>query len=263
NCHKPNISYLNDINSWFCGRCELQWLRGAATQDIGFQNYIREMTSVLPYKLSDLHCDMRQLKNQENTYCYCGTPGIYYSDMLRCSKCFQWFHKSCIQPFSWSELEGDHFYMFLCAVCNEGEEVVQRISMELTDLLCLIINTLALKSDRCYFELKTQIIPLVKKYHEYLVDCDEYIKMSEEQLIKHVQKILKSNVRKFANGNFTTGKRKAGESFWALKFQPEKRPPIFGIPIKYCKEDEGTAFTSKTVENVFQAESKVEPFSFY
>lgn len=51
------------------------------------------------------------------------------------------------------------FYVFVCALCNHGEEFVRRLQLKLDDLVHLLLYNLSVHNERRYFDVTKVIVP--------------------------------------------------------------------------------------------------------
>ncbi|RWS28031.1 metal-response element-binding transcription factor 2-like protein [Leptotrombidium deliense] len=231
-CHKPSISdaILKPDVPWNCRKCvfALAAKEGGAEKDTAVGESMTQMKTVLPYDLKSLCWDSSHYVNQQNTYCYCGGPGEYFSKMLQCHQCFQWFHEACIQALDVPLLYGDHYYNFMCAVCNKGKEYVKRIIMKWSDMVALVLHNLSYCNDKVYFDVYAEIIPFIRSNCERLKLNVDLKKMKEKELSERVVKILCDNSSKF----LSCGKDGKKKHLWALntKAQSTRKGIIFAPP---------------------------------
>ncbi len=102
--------------------------------------------------------------------------------MVQCVQCRQWFHERCLQPrpFAMPIMNGDTAYMFLCKICNFGEECLCRLYKILswTDLVHLIVFNLTLKSKRQFHSLASEIMPYVEETWKAFQPRPEWLGMT-------------------------------------------------------------------------------------
>ncbi|RWS13915.1 metal-response element-binding transcription factor 2-like protein [Dinothrombium tinctorium] len=244
-CHKPSINdeVLKPDVPWSCRKCvfALAAKEGGAEKNTSIGQAMAAMKTVLPYDLNSLHWDSSHYVNKQNTYCYCGGPGEYFSKMLQCHECKQWFHEACIQCLEVPLLYGDHYYTFTCAVCNNGKECVKRIIMKWSDMVALVLNNLSLSHQKAYFDLNSDIIPFIQKNCEKFTLNVDLSTMKEKDLLETISKILNKYNTKFKNFS-KDSKRKS--NLWALKVNPANKPSIFAPP--YAITGENSFKPSKT-----------------
>lgn len=231
-CHKPRIGdeILEPDVPWTCRLCvfALGTKEGGAERNGLIGRVLKCMKSELPYDLSALHWDEEHQTNREQTYCYCGGNGNYYSKMLQCCQCHQWFHEACIQALETPLLYGDHYYTFKCAVCAKGKEQLKRIIMKWSDMIALVINNLALQHQKRFFELSTDIVPFIQNNSTMLKMSEDILKLTERELQDRISTVLKNNTNRFINGKEM--RKKAG--YWALRLPfPFEKPLIFAPPL--------------------------------
>ena len=70
--------------------------------------------------------------------------GDWNLKMVQCDLCFQWFHEACISCLAKPILNGDLFYAFKCACCNNGIESIERLPLSWSEALHLILYNLNL-----------------------------------------------------------------------------------------------------------------------
>ncbi|KAG8170873.1 hypothetical protein JTE90_012216, partial [Oedothorax gibbosus] len=130
-CHVPKIATtdLNPDIPWSCRKCVFASAtkKGGASKKGANAQAMLLMKETLPYHLDSLTWDASHKSNLQQTYCYCGGPGEWFSKMLQCLRCKQWFHEACLQCLDDSLLYGDRFYIFVCTVCNKGPEFLRRL----------------------------------------------------------------------------------------------------------------------------------------
>lgn len=244
-CHKPCIGaeILEPDIPWTCRLCvfALGTKEGGAEKAGIIGRALKHMKSCLPYELSDLEWDDSHRTNEQLKYCYCGGNGHYYSKMLQCYTCLQWFHEACIQALETPLLYGDHYYSFKCSVCSGGKEFVKKVVMEWPDMIGLVINNLVLQQQKRFFDLSSEIVVFVKNYSNVLKTSEDVTKLTESQLQDHILTQLKAHPNRFINGREC--RKKAGH--WALRIPfPFEEPLIFAPPFAVQTSDNSSPASS-------------------
>ena len=113
------------------------------------------------FQLESLTWDDYHRINEEQMYCYCGQRGEWYTQMLQCGRCRQWFHERCIDCLQYPLYCGDRFYVFVCSVCNHGKEFVRRLELKWVDLVHLMLFNLTVYQSKKYYDLDSIVIPYI------------------------------------------------------------------------------------------------------
>lgn len=118
-------------------------------------------TLQLPFRLDALSWDKQHHYNEQQMYCYCAGSGEWYRQMLQCCRCRQWFHERCIAVLTYPLYCGDGFYVFACAVCNGGTEIVRRQQIDDMDdvVQLLLFNLHVHHPGKEFFGLNDVILP--------------------------------------------------------------------------------------------------------
>lgn len=244
-CHKPRIGdeILEPDIPWTCRLCvfALGTKEGGALKNGIIGKALKLMKAQLPYDLNELNWDELHQINVQQKYCYCSGPGNYYSKMLQCVQCMQWFHEACIQALETPLLYGDHYYTFKCAVCNRGKEILKRIIMKWSDMIALVINNLALQHGKRFFDLHLEIVTFVQNNFHMLKLSEDISKLTEDELITRISAVLKANENRFICGKEVRKK----SSFWALRLPfPFETPLIFAPPFALQSSSSSTTSPS-------------------
>lgn len=113
------------------------------------------------FQMEALSWDTYHRVNMEQIYCYCGGNGEWYTQMLQCGRCRQWFHDKCVSCLQYPLYCGDRFYVFVCSICNHGKEFLRRLELKWVDLVHLMLFNLTAYNSKKYYDLDTIIIPYI------------------------------------------------------------------------------------------------------
>ncbi|RWS25901.1 metal-response element-binding transcription factor 2-like protein [Leptotrombidium deliense] len=218
-CHKPLISddlLYKDIE-WMCRLCLYKLIANEGDADL-----VLRLKTTFPYDLESLTWDSEHRVNEQNTYCYCGAPGNFYSQMLQCRRCWQWFHAECISTLQHRLLYGDHYYLFTCRVCNNDGEVLRRIGMDLNSMVAIVLNNLSLTEDAVFFGVEEHIIPFLKDHCQYFELDFNWRNLTEQQLIDRITKVLRSDHRFKSSTSLDINTK-----YWALIRYPTDHGLLF------------------------------------
>jgi polycomb-like protein 2 len=259
-CHKPRIGdeILEPDIPWTCRLCvfALGTKEGGAEKNGPIGKALKLMKRELPYDLNELNWDELHQRNSEGKYCYCGGNGNYFSKMLRCEQCLQWFHEACIQALETPLLYGDHYYTFKCSVCNKGKEYLKRIIMKWSDVMALVINNLALQHQKRFFDINTEILSFVQNNCHLLKLSEDITKLTEDELLERILAVLNANKSRFICGKEV---RKRA-SLWALRLPfPFTTPLIFAPP--FALQSSSSNATSPSSSPPFPNRMTSEPNS--
>nr|CAB3264046.1 metal-response element-binding transcription factor 2 [Phallusia mammillata] len=231
-CHAPSIdtSVLHEEDvPWQCRTCVFAAVakRGGAESEGPAAAALKVMKQVLPYDISSLSWCKGHKVNTEEVYCYCGGPGDWYLKMLQCCRCQQWFHEACIQCLKTAILYGDRFYIFVCALCNEGEEYVHRLPMRWVDVVHLVLYNVTIAKTLKYYDFYGAIMPFFAQNWESLQLGDLVHEAStRSQLKDRVIETLQNNRTRFQCGSET----KKAKMSWGLRTRSPPVPPSVSVP---------------------------------
>uniref|UniRef100_T1JA02 tRNA wybutosine-synthesizing protein 3 homolog n=1 Tax=Strigamia maritima TaxID=126957 RepID=T1JA02_STRMM len=231
-CHNPEIpnEVLQPDYPWLCRQCAI----GKNTKNGTYLNKSSIGLAVqnfkcFPYDIKSLSWDSHHKTNAQHCYCYCGGPGEWYMKMLHCARCKQWFHEACIQKLQRPMLFGDRFYIFVCYVCNNGNEFIHRLEMKWPDLAHLVIYNLTVTHHKKYFDFETAIMQFVEQ-------CWNLLQLSpDSDLGKSTNEDRKTNLLTALQNNktrFKCGKEiKKKTTIWGLRVRIPPPAPKIELPL--------------------------------
>ncbi|GIY21244.1 metal-response element-binding transcription factor 2 [Caerostris extrusa] len=203
-CHIPKIATadLNPEIPWSCRKCVFASTakKGGASKKGSNAQAMLLMKETLPYNLDALTWDSSHRSNLQQTYCYCGGPGEWYSKMLQCTRCKQWFHEACLQCLDEPLLYGDRFYIFVCTVCNKGPEFLRRLPLRWPDIAHLVLFNLTVTHGKKFFEFDTTIMSFLKdNWSQFQIKGEALSRMPTEEKKKKMLENLQNSKSRFTS----------------------------------------------------------------
>ncbi|XP_043488172.1 uncharacterized protein LOC122515067 isoform X3 [Polistes fuscatus] len=250
-CHQPHVSKeetRSDTN-WMCKRCMDNQTRNRESGEIKkcmVKVNIRKVCSgrdqpqpppddmtKLPYDPDMLSWDVHHRVNAEQIYCYCGLNGEWYTQMLQCARCKQWFHEKCVSCLRYPLYSGDRFYVFVCSMCNYGKEFVRRLELKWADLVHLMLYNLTVYNAKKYYDLDTVIIPYANDNWNSLQLPPRIRDVSVQVRRDSILAILTSNRNRFKCGR----EIKKRTTIWGLRVRLPPPCPIVNLPASGIIDD--------------------------
>ncbi|XP_012288737.1 polycomb protein Pcl [Orussus abietinus] len=241
-CHQPQIAKDGNETYWMCKRCVDTQLRnrdpGEPKKSMVKANIRRvcsgrdqpqpppdDMTK-LPYDPVMLSWDAHHRVNAEQIYCYCGLNGEWYTQMLQCARCKQWFHEKCVSCLTYPLYSGDRFYVFVCSTCNYGKEFVRRLELKWVDLVHLMLYNLTVYNAKKYYDLDTVIVPYANDNWNNLQLPPRIRDVSAQIRRESILAILTNNRNRFKCGR----EIKKRTTIWGLRVRLPPPCPIVNLP---------------------------------
>ncbi|XP_047367512.1 uncharacterized protein LOC124956131 [Vespa velutina] len=250
-CHQPQVSKeetRSDTN-WMCKRCMDNQTRNRESGEIKkcmVKVNIRKVCSgrdqpqpppddmtKLPYDPDMLSWDVHHRVNAEQIYCYCGLNGEWYTQMLQCARCKQWFHEKCVSCLRYPLYSGDRFYVFVCSTCNYGKEFVRRLELKWVDLVHLMLYNLTVYNAKKYYDLDTVIIPYANDNWNSLQLPPRIRDVSVQVRRESILAILTNNRNRFKCGR----EIKKRTTIWGLRVRLPPPCPIVNLPASGIIDD--------------------------
>ncbi|XP_066596004.1 polycomb protein Pcl isoform X2 [Prorops nasuta] len=243
-CHQPQVSKEDSTPeaNWICKRCTDSQPR---TRELGepknsmVKANIRKVcsgrdqpqpppddTTKLPYDPDMLSWDAHHRVNAEQIYCYCGLNGEWYTQMLQCARCKQWFHEKCVSCLTHPLYSGDRFYVFVCSMCNYGKEFVRRLELKWVDLVHLMLYNLTVYNAKKYYDLDTVIVPYANDNWNTLQLPPRIRDVSTQIRRESILAILTNNRNRFKCGR----EIKKRTTIWGLRVRLPPPCPIVSLP---------------------------------
>ncbi|GFY39088.1 metal-response element-binding transcription factor 2 [Trichonephila inaurata madagascariensis] len=230
-CHIPKIATadLNPEIPWSCRKCVFASAakKGGASKKGSNAQAMLMMKETLPYNLEALTWDTSHRSNLQQTYCYCGGPGEWYSKMLQCTRCKQWFHEACIQCLDDPLLYGDRFYIFVCTACNKGPEFLRRLPLRWPDIAHLVLFNLTVIHGKKFFEFDTTIMSFLKdNWSQFQIKGESLSRMPSEEKRKKMLEHLQNSKSRFTSGK----EMKRKTAVWGLRSRVPPTVPVVTLP---------------------------------
>ncbi|GLV44079.1 Polycomblike [Carabus blaptoides fortunei] len=244
-CHQPQIpaECQKEGATWMCRKC-VDTLQGrirssSDTYKIMRKDSIRKVCSgvdtapmpltdktKLPYDPDLLNWDTYHRVNMEQIYCYCGRNGEWYTQMLQCGRCRQWFHEKCVRCLKYPLYCGDRFYVFVCSICNYGKEFVRRLELKWVDMVHLMLFNLTAFNVKKYYDLDTVIIPYVNDNWHALQLPPKIFSVSKSERRENILSVLTNNRNRFKCGR----EIKKRTTIWGLRVRLPPPAPCVTLP---------------------------------
>ncbi|CAG0886361.1 unnamed protein product [Cyprideis torosa] len=224
-CHKPAIPIPVPTDPpWSCSSCLHSRLK--ISPDVIQRQppppLKSKETEGVPHDFSWLHWDRLHRENREQIYCYCGGPGEWFSKMLQCLRCLQWFHEACVESLPHPLLLGDRFYVFVCYHCNHSQgEYLQRLPLTWVDTAHLVLFNLTVIHRKEFFDLDKRILPFLHDNWTALQLPEQMTRLPQSEREKPVFNALLKSPLRFINGK----DKKRSSSCWALRSRSPPAPP--------------------------------------
>ncbi|KRT80986.1 PHD finger motif containing protein, partial [Oryctes borbonicus] len=196
---------------------------------------IRSDIKTLPYIIEALNWDTYHRVNMEQIYCYCGETGEWYTQMLQCGRCRQWFHDKCVGCLQYPLYCGDRFYVFVCSICNHGKEFLRRLELKWVDLVHLMLFNLTAYNSKKYYDLDTIIIPYINDNWHALQLPPKISDVSKSERRENILSVLTNNRNRFKCGR----EIKKRTTIWGLRIRlPPPAPCVTLPPVGPISEEE-------------------------
>ncbi|KAK0180078.1 hypothetical protein PV327_005757 [Microctonus hyperodae] len=243
-CHQPRVSKEDSSpdSHWKCKRCvdcQPRSREFADPKNSMIKANIRKVCSgrdqpqpppedmtKLPYDPEMLSWDSHHRVNAEQIYCYCGLNGEWYTQMLQCARCKQWFHEKCVSCLTYPLYSGDRFYVFVCSTCNYGKEFVRRLELKWVDLVHLMLYNLTVYNAKKYYDLDTIIIPYASENWQMLQLPGRLREVSAQVRRETILSILTNNRNRFKCGR----EIKKRTTIWGLRVRLPPPCPVVNLP---------------------------------
>lgn len=230
-CHLPNIddTVLKDEEvPWQCRDCVFSaCVRVGGAIKHGLGEIMKQMKCVFPYDIYSLTWNKTHKINDEEKYCYCGGPGDWYLKMLQCARCNQWFHEACLQCLDSPILYGDRFFLFVCSVCNEGNEFIKRLPLKWVDIVHLVLYNITIAKKVKYYDVESMIVFFNKHVESLRLTSEMAKEVGTRMNLKHkISETLTHNKSRFQS----SGECKKTRILWGLKNRSPPLPPPISLP---------------------------------
>ncbi|XP_012253942.1 metal-response element-binding transcription factor 2 isoform X1 [Athalia rosae] len=243
-CHQPQITKEETLPEahWMCKRCIDSQPRSREPpepKNSMVKANIRKVCSgrdqpqpppddmtKLPYDPEMLSWDAHHRVNAEQIYCYCGLNGEWYTQMLQCARCKQWFHEKCVSCLTCPLYSGDRFYVFVCSMCNYGKEFVRRLELKWVDLVHLMLYNLTVYNAKKYYDLDTIIVPYANENWNALQLPPRIRDVSAQVRRDSILAILTNNRNRFKCGR----EIKKRTTIWGLRVRLPPPCPVVNLP---------------------------------
>ncbi|KAK5650472.1 hypothetical protein RI129_001501 [Pyrocoelia pectoralis] len=241
-CHDPKIpdDCQKNGNIWMCKRCwntesvrqrkEISKVgKKEITPKTGIGCSIQKRSSVplsFSYNIDALTWDAYHRVNFEKVYCYCAGNGEWYTQMLQCSRCRQWFHEKCVKCLKYPLYCGDRFYVFVCAVCNEGVEFLRRLELNWVELVHLMLFNLTAYNVMKYYDLDSVIIPYINDNWHALQLPPKICNVPIYDRRNNILSVLIHNRNRFKCGR----ELKRRTAIWGLRVRLPPPAPCIHVP---------------------------------
>ncbi|XP_057665252.1 PHD finger protein 19 [Diorhabda carinulata] len=244
-CHVPEIpiSCQKDGAIWMCKRCiesdplrlkkidskhqrrdSLRSVSSSSNQEN--QSIPTSTIKVLPYDLNSLNWDTYHRVNSEQIYCYCGGNGEWYKQMLQCGRCRQWFHEKCLDFLQYPLYCGDRFYVFVCSICNHGQDFIRRLEMKWVDLVHLMLFNLTAYNSKKYYDLDSVVVPYINDNWHALQLPPKIANVSKSERRENIMSVLTNNRNRFKCGR----EIKKRTTIWGLRVRLPPPAPCVTLP---------------------------------
>ncbi|XP_033226981.1 uncharacterized protein LOC117179371 isoform X2 [Belonocnema kinseyi] len=243
-CHQPHIGKEETLPEvqWMCKRCvdsQPRVREHLEPKNSMVKANIRKVCSgrdqpppppedmtKLPYDPDMLSWDAHHRVNAEQIYCYCGLNGEWYTQMLQCARCKQWFHEKCVSCLTYPLYSGDRFYVFVCSMCNYGKEFVRRLEIKWVDLVHLMLYNLTVYNAKKYYDLDTVIVPYANENWNTLQLPPRIRDVSSQVRRESILAILTNNRNRFKCGR----EIKKRTTIWGLRVRLPPPCPVVHLP---------------------------------
>ncbi|CAH1119083.1 unnamed protein product [Phaedon cochleariae] len=247
-CHQPENqihSQKDDGSTWMCKRCvdsdslrlkkcdlkqqRRDSLRNSSSSSTQYDVQLLPTSTVkvLPYDLNSLNWDTYHRVNSEQIYCYCGSNGEWYKQMLQCGRCRQWFHERCLECLQYPLYCGDRFYVFVCSICNQGKDFLRRLEMKWVDLVHLMLFNLTAFNSKKYYDLDTVVVPYINDNWHALQLPPKITNVSKLERRENIMSVLTNNRNRFKCGR----EIKKRTTIWGLRVRLPPPAPCIVLPL--------------------------------
>ncbi|XP_037082348.1 metal-response element-binding transcription factor 2-like [Pollicipes pollicipes] len=222
-CVEPKLKLMTP--GWACDSCRGTRLKHLPSQTMKLVT--NENKKTLPYNPSTLTWMSDHKVNREQTYCYCGGPGDWFNKMLQCFQCRQWYHEECVECRQYPLLNGDRYYVFVCAVCNDGTELVKRLDIRWQEVVHLALFNLTVTSQKRYHDLEAALLPWIDEHWDEL-QAPIYLQTVPHKLRRNeVLRVLQDTKNKSAFQSGREHKKRPG--LWSLRVKAPPPPPAVDL----------------------------------
>eukprot|EP00914_Ancora_sagittata_P021387 GHVO01042253.1.p1 GENE.GHVO01042253.1~~GHVO01042253.1.p1 ORF type:complete len:355 (-),score=30.44 GHVO01042253.1:139-1110(-) len=148
--------------------------------------------------------------------------------MLMCKRCRKWHHCRCISGMPRPYFCGNRFFLFLCAPCNQGHQLLRSLPLTWSHLGHLAMFNLCIDDYHRFHDIDEKIMPWINQNWKHLNVKPEYSKFNLEKRKEKLLESFHSNASVFRSGMEV----KKRFSWWGLRDFCAPPRPYFCVPTK-------------------------------